>query len=102
VGVSALGRSLGSGQQSLGEPDPFRLKHREALREVVGTVVRSLYNREEAFKFLEKWSTENISADEQEPFLEVAEDEILALHEGNFARYKVRPSEFDAWRKVWG
>ena len=89
-------------QQSLGAPDPFRLKHREALREVVGTVVRSLYNRGETFKFLEKWSAENILADEQERFLEVAEDEILALHEGNFARYKIRPSEFEAWRKVWG
>lgn len=89
-------------QQSLGEPDPFRLKHREALREVVGTVVRSPYNREEAFKFLERWIAENVPADEQEQFLEVAEDEILALHEGNFARYRVRPSEFDAWRKVWG
>ncbi|MBU6455669.1 MAG: Fic family protein [Cyanobacteria bacterium REEB67] len=89
-------------QQSLGAPDPFRLKHREALREIVGTVVRSLYHREETFKFLEKWSAENIPADEQESFLEVAEDEILALHEGNFARYKIRPSEFDAWRKVWG
>jgi Fic/DOC family len=89
-------------QQSIGEPDPFRLQHRETLRDVVGTVVRSRYNREKAFIFLEKWSAENIPADEQARFLEVAEDEILALHDGNFARYKVRPSEFDAWRKVWG
>jgi hypothetical protein len=61
-----------------------------------------LFRREESFKLLEKWSVENIQADEQGRFLEVAEDEILALHEGNFARYKLLPSEFDAWRKVWG
>lgn len=23
------------------------------------------------------------------------------IHEGNFARYRVRPSEFEAWRKIW-
>ncbi len=88
-------------RQSLGEPDPFRLKHREALRQVVGTVIRSQYTREETLKYLEVWSAENLPADEREKFIEESEDELLALHEGNFARYKVRPSEFDAWRKVW-
>lgn len=88
-------------RQSLGEPDPFRLKHREALRHVVGSVVRGRYNRKDAFKYLEQWSAENLPSDESAKFIEVAEDEILALHEGNFARYKIRPSEFDAWRNVW-
>ena len=27
-------------RQSLGEPDPFRLRHRAALREIVGEVIR--------------------------------------------------------------
>jgi hypothetical protein len=26
---------------------------------------------------------------------------LLSLHEGNFARYQIRPSEFAAWRKAW-
>jgi hypothetical protein len=34
-------------------------------------------------------------------FIEAAETDLLGLHEGNFARYQVRPSEFDAWRPVW-
>lgn len=88
-------------RQSLGEPDPFRFKHREALREVVGIVVRSRYNREEADKYLEHWSAENLQSDERARFIEMAEDQILALHEGNFARYKIRPSEFEKWQKVW-
>ena len=25
----------------------------------------------------------------------------LHIHEGNFARYQVRPSQFTAWHKVW-
>ena len=36
-----------------------------------------------------------------ERFREAAERELLSLHEGNFARYRVRPSEFEAWQEVW-
>lgn len=89
-------------RQTLGEPDPFRLRHRDNLRQVVGTIVRSEFKRGQASKYLDDWSAKNIPLDDQEQFIQVAEDEIIALHEGNFARYKVRPSEFDAWRKVWG
>jgi len=88
-------------RQSLGEPDPFRLKHRDALREVVRTIVRDQLNRAAAFKYLETWTAENLVEDDRDEFQRVAEDEILALHEGNSARYQVRPSEFEAWRKVW-
>jgi hypothetical protein len=35
-------------------------------------------------------------------FREVAESELLSLHEGNFARYQIRPAEFAAWREAWG
>ncbi|MBX9724394.1 MAG: Fic family protein, partial [Candidatus Obscuribacterales bacterium] len=88
-------------RQSLGEPDPFRIQYKEALRLVVGDVMRNQFNREHAFRFIEEWSAENIPSDDRARFTEVVEDEITALHEGNFARYKVRPSEFDAWQKVW-
>ena len=31
-------------------------------------------------------------------FLKIAKEEIAALHEGNFARYRLRPGEFLAWQ----
>jgi len=52
-------------------------------------------------RHLEEFSVKNIPEEEQAIFIEVAEDEILALHEGNFARYRIRPSEFDSWQKIW-
>ena len=88
-------------RQTVGEPDPFRLAHRDALRHVVRTIVLKMYNRKDALKFIEEWSAENLPADESAQFMEVTEDEILTLHEGNFARYKIRPSEFEAWQKSW-
>ena len=38
---------------------------------------------------------------ERERFREVAENELLALHEGNYARCQIKPAEFEAWRRVW-
>lgn len=88
-------------QHSIGEPDPFRLRHKETLRNAIGTFVRGQHGRKEALKFLEDWSVENLPLSERAEFIDVAETELLALHEGNFARYRIRPSEYEAWQKIW-
>lgn len=88
-------------RQSLGEPDPFRLKHRVALREMVSEVIRGRMDKKSALACIAAWATDNLEADERERFREVAESELLGLHEGNFARYQVGPSEFQAWQDVW-
>jgi hypothetical protein len=88
-------------RQSLGDPDPFRLRHREALRAAVRQVIRGGMGRQQAAVHIVEWAQANIGEGDREHFREVAEDELLALHEGNFARYQVRPSEFRAWQAVW-
>ena len=88
-------------RQSLGEPDPFRLKHREALRELVSDVILRQMNRKAAAKHIAAWAHANLGTAEHSKFQEMVEDELLALHEGNFARYRIRPSEFKAWKEVW-
>src|SRR5436309_8130969 len=88
-------------RQSLGEPDPFRLRHRAALREVVSSVVRERMSKKEATAHVSAWIRENVDPGEREQFRETVENELLGLHEGNFARYQIRPSEFAAWRESW-
>ena len=88
-------------RQSLGEPDPFRLKHREALREIVRAIVLERLDRKAAFSRIAAWSGKNIEADEQDQFREVTENEILGLHEGNFARFRIKPSQFREWQDTW-
>jgi hypothetical protein len=88
-------------RQSLGEPDPFKLKHRAGLRQVIGEIVRNSMDKKSALRFIVGWATENVGPDEREKFRETAESEILGLHEGNFARYQIKPSEFFAWREAW-
>jgi Protein of unknown function (DUF1488)/Fic/DOC family len=88
-------------KQSLGDPDPFRQRHREALRHLVAEVVRGRMDRKEAAAYIAEWVKGNVTANERESFREMAESDLLSLHEGNFARLGVRPSEFAAWRIAW-
>jgi hypothetical protein len=88
-------------RQSLGEPDPFRLRYRVQLREIVAHLIRSLPRRKDAAARIAAWSAKEIDPDDRKRFAEVVEAELTSLHEGNFARYQVRPSEFAAWREAW-
>ncbi len=88
-------------RQSLGEPDPFRLRYRDALRSIVSEVVRGSMNRKAATAHIASWARENLPPADREQFRESAETELLSLHEGNYARYRIRPAEFSAWQEVW-
>jgi hypothetical protein len=89
-------------RQSLGEPDPFRLRHRDALRSVVAEVVQGHMDRKTAALHIASWATAHLEENDRAPFREVAETELLGLHEGNFARYPIRPAAFAAWQAIWG
>lgn len=88
-------------RQSLGEPDPFRLRHRDALRAVVAEVVQRRMDRKTAAAHIGSWATTHLDDSDRATFREVAETELLGLHEGNFARYRIRPGEFKAWQEIW-
>ncbi len=89
-------------RMSLGEPDPFRLVHRTAMRDLVGAVIRQGMDKKAAATHIGAWSAGNIEFADAERFREIVERELLSLHEGNFARYRVTPSEFTAWMAGWG
>ena len=88
-------------RQSLGEPDPFRLKYRSEIRDAVAHIIRSKLGRSEAARQIEKLAAGGIAIEDREVFTTVVADELLGLHEGNFARFQVRSSEFQEWRSIW-
>ena len=88
-------------RQSLGEPDPFRLRYREQFRELIAELVRARVARRDAVAKIAAWSEKEVDPGDREHFAEIVETELIGLHEGNFARYRIRPSEFAAWRQVW-
>jgi hypothetical protein len=88
-------------RQSLGDPDPFRLRHRAAIGEVIGEVVRSGMKKKMAVAHLKQWTENNIAAADRDEFKRAVENELIGLHEGNFARYRITPGEFRNWQQAW-
>lgn len=88
-------------RQSLGEPDPFRLQYRQLIAEAVADVVRGRMDKARAVESVRRCALERVPDPDRERFVEVVETQLISLHEGSIARYRLRPSEFAAWRKVW-
>jgi hypothetical protein len=104
VFIWAYGRSAeqyAAVRQSLGEPDPFRFRHNAAIRQLVAEVIKGRMERKAAAAHIAAWTNKNIAEAERARFQDMAESELINLHEGNFARYQVRPSEFKSWQGVW-
>jgi hypothetical protein len=64
-------------------------------------LVRARVGRRDAAARIAAWSAKEIAPDDRQRFTEIVEAELASLHEGNFARYRIRPSEFAAWRQIW-
>ncbi|MBK8038303.1 MAG: Fic family protein [Verrucomicrobiaceae bacterium] len=86
-------------RQSLGDPDPFRLKHRAIIGDAVRAVVQGKMNAAAAKRALPKHAA-TLPAGERVQFIEVVQKELSALHPGSIMRYRLRPSEFEAWKKA--
>lgn len=88
-------------RQSLGEPDTFRLKYRDDIRGLVSDIVVNALPPEKA-RILINERAARLPQGDREKFVETVDTELLSLHDGNFARYWIRPSQFKEWKAVWG
>ena len=88
-------------RKSLGEPDAFRLRYRTAIIDAVAEIVDRQMAKKTAIAFIRRRAVEDIPQDDQARFSEVVETEVINLHEGNIARYRLRLSQFQKWRQTW-
>ena len=88
-------------RQSLGEPDPFRLHYRAQIADTVAQAVRERMDKSQAIAFIRHCADTGLPAPDRARFVEVTETQLMSLHEGSIARFRLRPSEFAAWAAVW-
>lgn len=88
-------------RQSLGEPDVFRMQYRAQIVQAVAEVVRAGLNKTQAVALLRQTAQSQVPPADQARFLEVTETQLMSLHEGSIARYRLRPSEYRAWKATW-
>lgn len=86
-------------QQALGQPDLMKLKYRTIIHDIVRSIILENIKRSLIVAAIRKKIKEiGLLTDESNQLLQIIEIEIASLHEGNIARFKIRPSEFQAWK----
>jgi Fic family protein len=78
-------------QESLGSPDPLRLKYREALNEAIASVVRNRRPLPDAI------SEVGIPDADAEKFKQLLQQDLASLSGFNCARYRLGSEETQAW-----
>lgn len=91
---------LGQVRASLGEPDPFRLEHRQLLRAAVRQIVQQKVRPVKRRAWLERFSEEHLPKKARIRFVAMAEQELAALNEITVVRFGLRPSELAAWERA--
>ena len=82
--------------QTMVEPDPLKMKYREALIQAVQTVVKSQLRSEP--ELIAQLARNLANEVDRFAFIQMLTDALSQLHEGNIARYRLRRSEYLAWQ----
>lgn len=80
----------------LPEPDPSRLRYRGVLQQVVGEIVAGGIRRDDA-DAIKRLVQPHVPTDELNQVVALVINELHQLHEGNIARYRLRPLQFTEW-----
>lgn len=87
-------------RDSVVEPDLFRMKHRTALSEVIGDIVRA--GMQPTDGQIERRAKRLVESGSLGRFVALTKAEFCRLYEGNIARYRIRLGEYRAWRERTG
>lgn len=82
--------------QKMVEPDPLKIKYREALIQAVQTIVKGL--RQPSPAVIAEVAQDHVTETGQAALRELLTLALQQLHEGSIARYRLRRSEYIAWQ----
>jgi len=84
-------------KQDLAEPDALRLAWRDLIKQTIREVVRQ--PGQEAMPLIQQAVASMVPETEREHVQALVVEELRRLHEGVLARYGLRPSELEVWKR---
>ncbi len=85
-------------RQHLVPPDPFRLRYRSALMEVIKDIV--LNSKSPSKEAIMAVIPKTVTKRDRSRFLELVLKEFEILYEGNANRFGLKALEVDGWKKA--
>lgn len=88
-------------QQAMGEPDLLKLKYRTVIRDIIRAIIlEKTAGRQVVVRIQNLIEAQNLPETDANELFKAIETEILGLHDGNIARFRIRPSEFQEWKSL--
>ena len=84
--------------QTMAEPDPLRIRYREALILVVQAIVRN--RKIPSAQNVLHLANELVPQNDQEVFVKMVLEALQRIHEGSVARFRLKLSDFQAWKPI--
>ncbi len=88
-------------QQAMGEPNLLRLKYTAIMKGIIRTLILEKVSGPLVVHRIQSMiEAQNLPEADANELFKIIETEVLSLHDGNIARFKIRPSEFQKWKSV--
>lgn len=88
-------------QQAMAEPNLFKLKYRADIQDIVRTVIlEKIPGPRVVHRIQSLIETKGLPEADAAEMFNLIETEIVSLHDGNTARFKIRPSEYQEWKNL--
>ena len=84
--------------QNMVEPDPLKIKYRETLIQAVQMVVKGLMLPQT--ELIAQVANQLVKASDRDAFMQMFLEALSNMHEGSVLRYRLRRSEYLAWRQI--
>ncbi len=85
----------------MGEPNLLKLKYRTQIQEIIRTVIlEKVAGPQVVYKIQSLLTAQQLPEAVAVELFKLIEIEVLSLHDGNIARFKIRPSEFQEWKNL--
>jgi Fic/DOC family len=86
-------------QQTMGESSLLKLKYRATIHDIIRTVIlERVAGPQVVGRVRNLIGAQNLPDADANELFRIIETEFLNLHDGNIARFRVRPSEFQVWQ----
>ena len=79
----------------------MNLKYRDLIKQIVKELVEAGTSKETATEKIDERLNTKLETDDRSEVTNAIETELLSLHEGNIARFKLTLSDFRTWKANW-
>ncbi|MFA6037613.1 MAG: Fic family protein [Legionellales bacterium] len=88
-------------QHLVGQPDLIHFNYLDLVINTIRESVSQKMNKSQTILYIADTANKHVKETDRKRFIEIIDRELMSLHEGNIAIYKITVDQFHAWQQQW-